>query len=160
MGEITASNLFDIRFSLGIGLEFGGVKQALILTDMSDSALAQAQEAIGMLNLAEVQLTLGFISEPRSAFGGVLMRVGDILKEQAEKELKAFGAQLPQAELMIDRWKVFQQQIRSGAFDLVIQTKGQRHGLTTSLPNHLLSEWGIPILSFPAHPWPQASDSA
>lgn len=143
-------NLRRVRFSAVRNSEFAAVKQALILTDLSDSALAQAQAAVQMLNLSEVHLTLGFIREPRNGSGGVLMRVGDVLKEQAEKELKQFGANLPSAQLMVDRWRVFQQQIRAGAFDLVIQTTGHHHGASASLPKHLLEQWGVPVLSFPA----------
>lgn len=126
------------------------MKQALILTDLSEAALAQAHAAVRMLNLQEVGLTLGFIREPQIARGGVLMRVGDVLKEQAEKELKAFAARLPEARLMVDRWRVFNQEIRSGTFDLIVQTTGQHSGTSPALPKHILEQWGVPILSFPA----------
>lgn len=126
------------------------VKQALILTDLSEAALAQALAAVKMLNLQEVGLTLGFIREPQTARGGVLMRVGDVLKEQAEKELKAFAARLPEARLMVDRWRVFNQEIRSGSFDLIVQTTGQHAGTSPGLPKHILEQWGVPVLSFPA----------
>lgn len=132
------------------GCNLHPVKQALILTDLSEAALAQALAAVKMLNLQEVGLTLGFIREPEAPSGGVLMRVGDVLKEQAEKELKAFAARLPEAQLMVDRWRVFNQQIRSGSFDLVVQTTGSHSGTTPGLPKHILEQWGVPILSFPA----------
>ena len=78
------------------------------------------------------------------------MRVSDVLKEQAEKELKAFAARLPEARLMVDRWRVFNQEIRSGSFDLIVQTTGQHAGTSPGLPKHILERWGVPVLSFPA----------
>jgi hypothetical protein len=152
-------NLLRVRFIHEKRSEFALVKQALILTDLSDSALAQAQAAVQMLNLSEVHLTLGFIREPSPGAGGVLMRVGDVLKEQAERELRHFSAKLPSAELMVDRWRVFQQQIRSGVFDLVIQTTGHQNGVSASLPKHLLEHWGVPVLSFPATSTVETSES-
>lgn len=121
------------------------MKRVLILTDLSPASREAVKHAASSPDFDRQGCTLGSILDVGSGESSLLIRVDQVIREQARKLCKSLGL----GSTFVASWSDMQRAIRGGEFELVLLTTSGEptsdHARRTTIPEHFIAEWGVPV---------------
>lgn len=121
------------------------MKRVLILTDLSPASREALKIAVSSPDFDPLGCTLGSILDEAPGESNLLIRVDQVIREQARKLCKSLGL----AGTRVASWADMQRAIRGGEYELVLLTTasdaGAERGRRTTIPAHFIAEWGVPV---------------